>query len=113
MNQVKPASPCDVPLIGFGYVRHKRLRPRVHRFVYPIFFSDAAYAHLAKTAASCWCFGIQSAWAYWVFGTVTTETVAVLRKAVRWHGWKRCYMRKAFSTRMVNLAAVLPTCLGL
>lgn len=38
MNQVKPASPCDVPLIGFGYVRHKRLRPRVHRFVYPTFF---------------------------------------------------------------------------
>ena len=27
-----------VPLIGFGHVRHTRLRPRRHRFVYPTFF---------------------------------------------------------------------------
>ncbi len=26
------------PLIGFGHVRHTRLRPRQHRFVYPTFF---------------------------------------------------------------------------
>lgn len=30
--------PGSVPLIGFGHVRHMRLRPRTHRFVYPTFF---------------------------------------------------------------------------
>ena len=34
MNPVSPA----VPLIGFGQVRHVRLRPRRHAFAYPTFF---------------------------------------------------------------------------
>lgn len=29
--------PSLVPMIGFGHVHHQRLRPRVHRFVYPTF----------------------------------------------------------------------------
>ena len=31
-------APSAGPLIGFGHVRHTRLRPRQHRFVYPTFF---------------------------------------------------------------------------
>ncbi len=32
-----PATPT-LPLIGFGQVRHTRLRPRRHAFAYPTFF---------------------------------------------------------------------------
>ena len=32
-----PARPA-APLIGFGQVRHTRLRPRRHAFAYPTFF---------------------------------------------------------------------------
>ncbi|MBQ0131088.1 MAG: DUF1365 domain-containing protein [Comamonas sp.] len=31
------SSPSIGPLIGFGHVHHTRLRPRLHRFVYPTF----------------------------------------------------------------------------
>lgn len=32
------ATPTPVSLIGFGHVWHTRLRPRLHRFIYPTFF---------------------------------------------------------------------------
>ena len=38
MNQAAAVAVAPVPLIGFGHVRHTRLRPRSHRFVYPTFF---------------------------------------------------------------------------
>lgn len=38
MTTLPTSTPTAVPLIGFGHVRHTRLRPRRHRFVYPTFF---------------------------------------------------------------------------
>lgn len=38
MTQFHPAPSAPVPMIGFGHVRHTRLRPQRHRFVYPTFF---------------------------------------------------------------------------
>ncbi|MBB2775423.1 UNVERIFIED_ORG: DUF1365 family protein [Comamonas terrigena] len=38
MSPVPAPATGAVPLIGFGHVRHTRLRPRRHRFVYPTFF---------------------------------------------------------------------------
>lgn len=38
MSPVIAPATGAVPLIGFGHVRHTRLRPRRHRFVYPTFF---------------------------------------------------------------------------
>lgn len=38
MNSTAHNAASVGPLIGFGHVRHTRLRPRRHRFVYPTFF---------------------------------------------------------------------------
>ncbi|MDD2546040.1 MAG: DUF1365 domain-containing protein, partial [Burkholderiaceae bacterium] len=38
-----------VPLLGFGQVRHKRLRPRQHAFAYPTFFLMLPLRSLAAT----------------------------------------------------------------
>ena len=40
----------DHPLLGFGEVRHTRLRPRRHAFVYPTFFLMLPMRGLAATA---------------------------------------------------------------
>ncbi len=40
------------PHIGFGHVRHTRLRPRRHRFIVPHVFSAAAHAHAARATRS-------------------------------------------------------------
>jgi len=38
VNAVAPVSAVPAPLLGFGQVRHTRLRPRHHAFSYPTFF---------------------------------------------------------------------------
>ncbi len=45
-----PAAPA-APLIGFGSVRHARLRPRVHRFAYATFFLLLPLRALARGEA--------------------------------------------------------------
>ena len=42
-------APCAAPLIGFGQVRHTRLRPRRHAFAYPTFFLMLPMRSLGST----------------------------------------------------------------
>ena len=45
-------APSAAPLIGFGQVRHTRLRPRRHAFVYPTFFLMLPMRSLSGTHTS-------------------------------------------------------------
>ena len=46
------SAPSAAPLIGFGQVRHTRLRPRRHAFAYPTFFLMLPMRSLSGTHTS-------------------------------------------------------------
>lgn len=49
MSTARALATGAVPLIAFGHVRHTRLRPRSHRFVYPTFFLMLPMRTLQRT----------------------------------------------------------------
>lgn len=53
MSERQPATP---PRLLVGHVMHRRLRPVIHAFVYPVFFVQLPVADLAS--ANRWLFGV-------------------------------------------------------
>ena len=51
----------NVPLLGIGTVRHRRLRPTEHAFAYPTYFLHAADAFAAGRARQPRCAATASA----------------------------------------------------